>query len=393
MELPVSRPPCRCPCCCFPLAHSLRVVRVAYTGWPDRFGEWLCASMLRRDDTAPPVSLSPSSPGATGHLAAQRHKRFRRLLRVRYGAEALREDYKALKVANEAAAAVAAGNATVLSGGGSGVVATVGGIAGGRSSSVFSQMVRTPGWALPPSLHAMPFVAQPLRQRPEAAAYATAFATRHGLLTPQLTRPTQGQARDRCLALEVGAAMLLVEAALPRGALESHWVETAAARKWAVAVAFHATRDTGGAGLGLMECLVVLEDALKHAWLLPVAGPYLRSLPSRAGALAGAMPLSSVVSRLAALDAAMQYDKVLDLDASSTRGVGSAGQGALFAFTPPRLAALRKATGTFGTSGGGTGGRRGGRGRGRPTREEVAASAAEAAALAAEEEEAEAMYQ
>ncbi len=73
---------------------------------------------------------------------------------------------------------------------------------------------------------------------------------------------------------------------------------------------------------------MLLEDAVRTAWLMPGATTALRLLPARAGALVTAS-WPALALRLGMLDGALQYDRV------GLQGGGSHLQGS------PRLDALR----------------------------------------------------
>merc|ERR1712151_1425953 len=102
------------------------------------------------------------------------------------------------------------------------------------------------------------------------------------------------------------AALLLIEAALPLGA-----VDNSNSGPWRRAIAQHwrliVERANGPATL--MRCVIVLEDTLSEEWIKPDVGHLRSCLPNRWKALAEASPASLAI-RIILLDRGLMYGTV-----------------------------------------------------------------------------------
>jgi hypothetical protein len=137
-----------------------------------------------------------------------------------------------------------------------------------------------------------------------------------GFFAPILTycnaRTTVGMLRS---------ALLLVESALPLGSVDDesdekwgdHFVEA-----WREAVV--AAHDAAS----LMQCEIMLECAVRNAWLRPAATKLLTCLASRAHAMRNAT-CGAVAIRLWVLDSGIRYDKV-QLEPEPEGGNGAKGR-------------------------------------------------------------------
>ena len=121
-----------------------------------------------------------------------------------------------------------------------------------------------------------------------------------GLLAPALT---YGNSRSTVGLLRAG--LLLVEAALPAGAVDE------AEDKWGddFVVAWRESVNAAADATALMQCQIMLESAVKSAWMRPAGIKLLCCLPSRAHAMRTAT-CGAVAVRLWALDSGIRYEKL-----------------------------------------------------------------------------------
>eukprot|EP01036_Dinobryon_divergens_P023401 gene23401-31743_t len=121
-----------------------------------------------------------------------------------------------------------------------------------------------------------------------------------GLFAPTLTF---GNSRSTVGMLRAG--LLIVEAALPAGSVDD------AEDKWGddLVVAWRESVNIAQDATALMQSQIVLECAVKNAWLRPAGLKLMCCLPSRAHAMRNAT-CGAVAVRLWALDSAIRYDKV-----------------------------------------------------------------------------------
>jgi len=117
------------------------------------------------------------------------------------------------------------------------------------------------------------------------------------------------------------AALLLVEAALPLGSVDDEsddkWGDNFV-EAWREAVV--AAHDAAS----LMQCQIMLECAVRNAWLRPAASKLLTCLASRAHAMRNAT-CGAVAIRLWVLDSGIRYDKV-QLEQEPEGGSGTKGR-------------------------------------------------------------------
>ena len=121
-----------------------------------------------------------------------------------------------------------------------------------------------------------------------------------GLLAPTLTF---GNSRSMVGMLRAG--LLIVEAALPFGSVddsEDKWCDD-------LVLAWRESVNTAQDATALMQSQIVLECAVKSAWLRPAGVKLMCCLPSRAHAIRNAT-CGAVAVRLWALDSAIRYDKL-----------------------------------------------------------------------------------
>ena len=121
-----------------------------------------------------------------------------------------------------------------------------------------------------------------------------------GLFAPTLTF---GNSRSTVGMLRAG--LLIVEAALPAGSVDD------SEDKWGddLVVAWRESVNTAQDATALMQSQIVLECAVKNAWLRPAGIKLMCCLPSRAHAMRNAT-CGAVAVRLWALDSAIRYDKL-----------------------------------------------------------------------------------
>ena len=107
------------------------------------------------------------------------------------------------------------------------------------------------------------------------------------------------------------AIMLMIEAALPEGSVlaNSTWITSSSWRDM--------VQNADGAA-ALMECLVLLEDALNEKWIEPNAFHLLSCMPRHWRAIQDAS-LSAVALRIWILDNGIQFAKTEKLKSNSRR--------------------------------------------------------------------------
>ena len=153
-------------------------------------------------------------------------------------------------------------------------------------------------WGVP---QARCFARRSLRHPAFAALRRQPLATSLRRSLPTGAAPTADSVR----AGELASLVLEVAAALPIGALDASWSE---AKSQAFAKALiggvHAPSPEA-----MADSVVALEHGLKSQWFLAQSLPAVRSLPSRAGALASAN-WPNLFLRVLTLDAALLYGKV-----------------------------------------------------------------------------------
>lgn len=154
-------------------------------------------------------------------------------------------------------------------------------------------------------------------------------ATEEGAAVDEVRCTTFPGSPHRGTVVQLRAALLYIEAALPTGSVnKSVWTETRA-KKWSWNVR-HCREDP----TALMELMVVLEGCIRPEWIVKSAVPTLRSVSSSGQSALALATFSALALRIWLLDGSLQYDLVQ---------IGSSSAFLLEPTKPAdRLAALRK---------------------------------------------------
>jgi hypothetical protein len=112
--------------------------------------------------------------------------------------------------------------------------------------------------------------------------------------------PRQGASHDEQSLLILKGSILLIEAALPTGAIE-YWPDHAALL-WSNFVKIAKGPES------LLRCILLLEDAISPAFMKPQATQLLSAL-TRPWRAMGEASVSSVALRVAVLDHSLKYLK------------------------------------------------------------------------------------
>lgn len=117
--------------------------------------------------------------------------------------------------------------------------------------------------------------------------------------------PIGASSNDRTFAI-MKAAVLLIEAALPVGAMD-----TTSKGPWRpdIAKQWRLTVESADGPANLLRCVILLEDVITEEWLKPDVGHLRACLPNRWKALSEAS-VASLAMRLILLDRGILYETV-----------------------------------------------------------------------------------